>query len=184
MRHLSVYGKLCSKGKNMTKKQMAILSVSAVVAVLLAGFVLYIWLFDDATPPKIPTKSSAGSVVLTSRGCCFWAEEVTVYILDDSGSKATLISAEAVYEFGVYRCRKIPSIDTPITVGIDFVSHYSDVKHVSLVVGEFQNTDEMLRNGLLLTFGDGDLTVISGEARQLYRDGVFGKDGDEWYREN
>jgi len=167
----------------MAKKSVIII-ISTILAVILAcfGFLAMIVWLDVDTPPKIPQNSEKGKVILTSRGCCFWAEDVTVYVLDEHGNKTVLISEKKVYEYDVFENKRIPKIDTPIKIGIDFIAQYSDTKSVSLILGEFLSTDEMLENGLLLKFDDATLRVRNGENEKFFSDGGFGGVGDGWYK--
>ena len=142
------------------------------------------WL-DEPMNPTVPEKSSQGKVTLTSRGCCFWATNVTVSLLDKNEAKTVLISEETVYEYDIFDCDAIPDIQTPIRVMIDFTSHYSIEEDVSLIVGEFPNTDELLKDGLLLYFSDGGLIVRNGNKETSFWAGVFGNGGEEspWFQE-
>lgn len=135
--------------------------------------------------PVVPEKSEHDKVILTSRGCCFWATDATVSLLDENGSRTELISEETVYEYDIFECDNIPDINAPVRVAIDFTSHYSIEEDVSLTVGEFTSTDELLKNGLLLYFGDGTLIVRNGNKEKLFCAGGFGDGESEspWYQE-
>lgn len=168
----------------MEKKKIKVLVF--VLIILSALAVCYVfWLGEDEWQlPKVPEKSSKGKIILASEGCCYWAEDVTVYILTEDGNKTVLISEKTVYEYDIFECKNIPKIETPIMIGIDFISYYPDPKPVSLIIGEFLSTAEMLEKGLLLCFGDGDLRVHNGNNEKFFRDGVFHGFGDgEWYQE-
>jgi len=138
---------------------------------------------DEPMYPEIPTESSPGKIILTSRGCCFWAEDVTVSFLDGYGNKAVIISEDTVYEFDIFECDDIPNFGTPIRVIMDFKSYYVVDETVSLSVGEFANTDEILKEGLLLRFGDGDLSVCNGNTKKLFQAAVFGAEDEQsgWF---
>lgn len=141
------------------------------------------WL-NEGTVPSIPQRSTKNKVVLASEGCCFWAENVIVYLLDNDGNKTMLIEEDRVNEYDIYECNDVMKIEAPVQIGMDFVGYYPDAEAASLIVGEFPNTSELLKHGLLLCFGDGDLTVRNGNDEKRFRDGSFGGDDDgPWYQE-
>ena len=168
----------------MSKKRIIIGCLVFLFTIIVILLQLFFKWANEPMNPEVPEKSEKGKVILASRGCCYWAEDVTVYMLDENGNNTTLISAETVYEYDIFECTTIPKNNAPIKVGIDFLSFYPDAKPVSLIVGYFSSTDEMLKNGLLLRFGDGDLMVYNGNNKAFFRDGVFHKgDSDEWYQD-
>ena len=166
----------------IAKKRTTVFIVVMLIALSIATIYHFtnIYLIDVE---RVPGKSQKGKVVLTSRGCCFFAKDVTVYLIDENGNKIVLIAEESVYELDIFECENIPKIESPVKIGIDFMSVYSDTKFVSLIVWEFFDTDEMLKKGLLLRFGDGDLRVRHGNSEKFFIDGVFGVNGSEWYQE-
>lgn len=163
----------------MTRKKMfIIICVFAFFAVSYTACTAFTkWIFrGEPTYPKVPTESTTGKVILASRGCCFWAEDVTVSLLDEYGNKTVIIYEDSVYEYDIFECDNLPYIDTPIQVIMDFKSFYDIEETISFSVGKFLNTDEILKNGLLLRFGDGDLIVRAGNIKKLFSSiGVDGK---------
>lgn len=148
----------------------------SIIAVCMVCRMLINWLAEPMYP-EVPEKSVSNKVVLTSRGCCFWATNATISLQNESENKTILLSEEAVYEYDIFECTNIPKI-------IEFTSHYSIEEEVSLVVLEFSNTDELLQKGLLFYFGDGDLIVRHGNEEKRFRAGCFGGDDNEpWYQE-
>lgn len=134
--------------------------------------------------PGFPEESIPNRIILGSAGCCFRARNIELYALDENGKAALLLSEELISNHDTYECISIPKIDTPIEVFLDFTEEYADVKRISLMVAKYSSTDEMLRDGLLLCFEDGSLTVFSGNKKTLYKAGVFS--GDKygfWYQE-
>jgi len=170
------------------KKVIAVfIAVAAVAAIIAAGYAVFAypgWIYANEPVTPIPLVSAPGKLRLTSDGCCFTATDATVYILDENDSKTVLIEEERVSYRDTYECADIPKIKGKIRIGIDFISDYSETKDVSLIVGEFSSTDTLSVTGLLLSFGDGDLTVRSGLGKKFFRDGVFGQNGESaWYQE-
>jgi hypothetical protein len=53
-----------------------------------------------------------------------------------------------------------------------------------LIAGEFATTGELLKKGLLLCFGDGDLTVRNGNNEKYFATGGFGAGGNDapWFQ--
>lgn len=119
-------------------------------------------------------QSTPDKLILESGGCCFTAYNVEVFLLDESGNKTVLIFAEEVANHDVYECIKVPDIAAPVQVVIDFTSDWgpkeNDYKEdVSLTAGEFDNTGEFLKEGLLLLFHDGQLCVRNGNNEKLFK---------------
>ena len=166
------------------KRIIAIGRVVSFIAILIVGVHSFLVWANEPMHPEIPENSSQNKIVLTSRGCCFWTTDTTVSLLDERGNRDTLIAAEMVYEYDIFECENIPNITTPIRVVIDFTSHYGIEEDVSLIVGEFANTNELSEKGLLLCFGDGTLLVRSGNHEKAFAAGSFGEEGDEapWYQ--
>lgn len=165
-----------------TKKSLAHIVLIVLFSFACLGALIH-WI-NKPPHPVIPEKSAPNKVILTSRGCCFWAENVIVYILDKNGNKVILIEEEKIYEYDIYKCEDIPGIEVPVQIGIDFTAYYPDAKEISLTVGTFSSTKEMLMRGLLLCFGDGDLIVRNGDDEKYFRAGVFrGDDNGPWYQE-
>lgn len=163
----------------MTRKRIIIAAcVFVFFVVFYTACMRFVKWIDEPMYPEIPTESSPGKIILTSRGCCFWAEDVTVSLLDGNGNKTVIISENTVYEFDIFECDDIPDVGTPIQVIMDFKSFYAIDETVSFSVGEFASTDEILKEGLLLRFGDGDLSVCYGKKKKLFQAAVFGT-GDE-----
>lgn len=167
------------------KKRAKIIFLLLFIIVSYGGYRLFINWLEEPVYPVVPNNSSKNKVILTSRGCCFYVTDATVLLIDESGSETVLISEDTVYEYDIYECNNIPEIDSPIQVIINFSSHYNIDDDVSLLVGEFSNTSELQKNGLLLRFGDGDLTVRNGNNEKFFRAGVFGDKGDKspWYQD-
>lgn len=161
----------------MTRKRVIILYVLTIFTVSYTACMAFVKWIDEPMYPAIPTESLSGKIILTSRGCCFWAEDVTVSILDEYGNNTVIISADAVYEYDIFEYDNIPDIHIPVQAIIDFKSFYALEEIVTLSVGEFTNTDELLKDGLLLCFGDGDLSVCYGNKKKFFQAAVFG--GDE-----
>ena len=155
-----------------------------IIVYCIIGFLFINWLDIEPLNPIVPKNSSPGKIILASRGCCFWATDVTVSLLDGNGNNTILISEETVYEYDIFECENIPAINAPIQVIIKFTSHYAIEEEVFLTVGEFSNTKELLEKGLLLCFGDGGLTVRNGNNEKNFYAGTFGSGGDEspWYQ--
>ena len=164
----------------MKKKRAIIIGCCIfLVALFIVGFHSFLTWLNEPMHPEVPEKSSPGKIVLASRGCCFRASDTTVSLLDENGNRNILIVAENVYEYDIFECKNIPDITTPIQVSIDFTSDYLIQEDVSLLVGEFANTDELLEKGLLLYFGDGTLSVRNGNDEKKFAAGCFGDEGDE-----
>jgi len=168
----------------MKKKRVIVGVAILLIAILTVGCHSFFTWVNEPMYPKIPEKSSPNKIVLTSQGCCFWTTDTTVSLLDGSGNTHILIAAETVYEYDIFECKNIPNITTPIRVVVDFTSHYAIEEDVSLIVGEFTGTNELLEKGLLLYFGDGTLLVRNGNDEKNFAAGCFGNEGDEapWYQ--
>ncbi|MDR1002214.1 MAG: hypothetical protein LBL82_02950 [Oscillospiraceae bacterium] len=134
--------------------------------------------------PGYPNKSLPGRAILGSAGCCFRAKNAVVYMLDENGGITPLFTEKLIDNHDTYECNNIPEIDAPIQIIIDFTEQYADTKRVSFKVAEFSSTDEMIREGLLLCFGDGDLAVFVGESKSLFKAGTHRGDKEgSWYKE-
>jgi len=169
----------------MKKKRLIVAGyiILSIALVYTGCYRLIIWL-NEPMYPDIPEISSQGKVTLTSDGCCFWTSDTTVFLLDSDGNKSVLIEAESVYFHEIFESENIPDYTTPVQIGIDFTSHYAIEENVSLMVGEFTNTSELQKKGLLLYFGDGNLIVRNGNIEKKFAAGVFGDGGNEepWFQ--
>lgn len=165
----------------LRKRVIIIVCVFSFLVVAYIACTSFIKWIDEPMFPVIPTKSSPEKIILSSRGCCFWATDVTVSLLDGYGNKTIIISEDDVYEYDIFECSDIPDIDTPIQVIMNFKSHYAVEETVTLSVGEFSNTKQIMKSGLLLCFGDGDLIVHAGADKKLFQAGVFGRTDGGWF---
>ena len=169
------------------KRTVIIICILLFIILLFVGCHGFITWLDDS-PPEIPRNSSSNKIILASEGCCFLATDVTVAFLEECGNKTIVIFKEEVWWLDIfeYRRRDIPEIDAPINVLIDFTSHYGNVERVSLIVGDFSCSNDLLRRGLLLLFLDGELLICDGNNRTLFRHGAFNRDsyGDYWFQEH
>ena len=79
--------------KKITPFIMVLIVFSAILLVSLTAYCLSKILAANIEGyiEGVPEKSSKGKVILTSRGCCYWAEDVTVYILDENDNKIVII---------------------------------------------------------------------------------------------
>jgi len=167
----------------MNKKQIIWGVMILVIICLIIGCKFFFDWINEPLYPTLPEQSVRDKIILTSQGYCFWAEDMTIVLVDTSGNEYSMISTDIVYEYDIFECTNIPNIETLIQVIMNFRSHYAIEEDVSLLVAEYSNTDELLKNGLLLSFGDGDLMVRSGENDTYFYAGVFGDDGQEssWF---
>ena len=166
----------------MSKKWVVIIGICLVISSYMVACKIFVEGLDDPPHLKVPKESEQGKVVLTSLGCCFWATDAVVSLVDASGNKTDLISEKTVYEFDVFESDSIPQINAPIQIVIEFTSHYSIEENVSLTVGEFANTDELWESGLLLCFGDGTLNVRNGNKEIRFAGWSFsGEEVSTWY---
>ena len=158
----------------MTKKKIVVVGCIALfIIVIYVSCSLFIAWLDEPLFPDIPERSSRDKVIVTSNGCCFWATDLTVSLLDTEENRTVIISVERLFFRNTYESQYIPDIDIPIKVVIDFTSHYGIIEDVSLMAGEFANTNDLLKEGLLFYFGDGDLIIRNGNSEKFFRAGAF-----------
>ena len=113
---------------------------------------------------RAPEESVPSKVVLAAESpCCgFSFHDVEIYLLDENQKKTVLIFAEELIAMGgefpeteltreknLYECG-VPIIDSPVHVFIDFKD--SPAEKISFDIGEFANTGEFLKDGLLFSF--------------------------------
>lgn len=146
----------------------------------LLGFALYLYAKAAPASPALPETSRPGSVTLTSNGCCFWVEDVRVWLSGDGRAPAEISYNQAVYENDVFSY-PIPAYPGgALDLNVEFRCFYGDECPFSLPVISAGSVDDLKRDGLLLYFEEQDdmyLNVISGDYRARYK---MGGPGDRW----
>jgi len=156
----------------MKKLFIAITFVLTLSATLL--IVALIILDDGMRPPKLPTKSSANTLTITSNGCCFWAEDVVVSILKDNGQKTEIATHETVHMYNIFKHSFPETLTSDLSLHIEFRCIYGDVVDFSMSVMDFDSTNDLLQSGVLIYFQEHDdmyLNIISGGNRKSYKMG-------------
>lgn len=168
----------------MVKKRVRIMiCVVSLPIILYSACSSFAKWINEPMYPQVPSTSSPGKIVLASKGCCFLVTDATVSLADEYGNETVVISQDTVCEFDIFESTDIPDISTPVRVTIDFTGHYDIEEDVSILVGEFSSTDEILKNGLLLRFGDGSLEVYTCNEKKVFKSAVFGSGDAGWFQE-
>ena len=143
------------------------------------------WL-EDPYPMRldVPQESSKGRITITNNGCCFEAGNVTVFLLDTEENRHDFFTVDRVYYRATFETDDVPYIETPIQVGVGFTSHYSIVEDVTLIVDDFANTEELLKEGLLIYFDEGFLLIRNGDNEKEFAAGTWhgGSVNSPWER--
>ena len=138
------------------KRNFTIFSVSVIVLVFIG---LLIWLVYENDKqfavPKLPASSKAGQLIVTSDGCCFYIEDITVSIVTDTKIEKVM-SIDELYEHDIYSSNIINELSGNIDVEIKFSFYYGDEGTVTIPVMEFENIEVLKKQGLLLAFEERD----------------------------
>ena len=163
------------------KRIKVIVIIISVIAVLgVSGFFIAVWLDDDMTPPKLPTKSTENLLAITSNGCCFWIEDVKVSLQSNNGDQVEISNNEAVYEHDIFKYDIPDFSDTPLKLVVEFRAFYGDECDFLLPVMEFENISAIKKTGVLLYFQEADdmyLNVIAGDYHASYK---MGSEENRW----
>lgn len=165
------------------RKWLAIIGICLFMVLTVIACRAFVSRVNEPLNPVIPRSSSPDKVILTSEGCCFWVSDVKVSIFDEDDNEHVIIAEDLVYEYDIFECSDIPKTESPIRVVIEFVGHTTTEEAASLVVWQFSNTDELLKNGLLLCFGDATLHARSGKISKNFA-ADYSVDGEDipWYQ--
>jgi len=168
----------------MPKSKMIIIYIFIILLIttIFTTTIILFLAFYEPLAQKIPTNPYIGKITLTSDGCCFWAADVNVSLIVDDDYEIILINQPAVYQGDIFKSEKIPVFNESIKIKINFTSHYDIEEHVILIVHEYENTDFIMKNGILLTFGDGNLEFTDKFNKKLFCAAIFGdKNTDTWF---
>lgn len=149
--------------------------IPAALALGIISFLISAILDDPTKHPEIPASSTADILTLTSNGCCFWVEDVKVWLEDESGNRIDLSTDEQVHEYDIINHR-LPDYQGsgPLELNVEFRCFYGDECDFSLPVLEFSSFDELRETGVLLFFQEHDdvyFNVIAGSRRVSYKMG-------------
>ena len=164
----------------MAKAKPFIIAFSIIIAVVGALVILVVIDDDGMTPPALPTKSERNKLTLTSNGCCFWVEEVKVWLRDKEDNRNEIAYNDTVYEYDIYRY-DIPDFPgSPLQLSVSFRAFYGDECDFSFPVIEIENIDELKKTGVLLYFQEYDdmyINVIAGNYHASYK---MGSEKNRW----
>lgn len=160
--------------KHITAYIILSISLCLVILSVCAFLLLDRYLKTFSTSAEAPTTSTSGLITLTSDACCFWLEDITVSLVDESGNTTTVLTREELNENQVLKYKIIANIDSQVQMTIKFTCHYAREDAVSQTIIEFSNTDILKQTGVLLSFQERDgayLLVKAGEHELLYKQG-------------
>lgn len=80
----------------MNRKWILIPSICLLAVISLVACAAFWDWINEPMNPIVPQESSPGKLILTSRGCCFWATDAVVSFIDASGKETVLISEKTV----------------------------------------------------------------------------------------
>lgn len=158
----------------MKKTKVIAIAVSIIIVLGIGGFFIAVWLDDDMTPPRLPTKSVQNNLILTSNGCCFWVENIDVSLQGNNGKSVALSHNDAIYEHDIYKYAIPDFSQSPVQLIVTFRSFYGDECDFSMPVLELESVNDLKKTGVLLYFQEHDdmyLNVIAGEYRISYKMG-------------
>lgn len=153
-----------------------ILSISLCLVILsVFSFILLDrYLKSFRTYAELPTTSTPGLITLTSDACCFWLENITVSLVDESGTSIAVFTRNELNENQVLKYKIHANIDSKVQMTIKFTCQYAGEYTVSQTIIEFSNTDILKQTGVLLSFQERDgayLLVKAGDQELLYKQG-------------
>jgi hypothetical protein len=144
------------------KKKLWWLALPIGIAVIWFGFVTYLNIIDPPLYDKYPKKSIKNEFMLFNDGCCFVLKDFSVLLSDETGKEYPLFSHTSP-PYGKRLITDLPhDITGSVQAVVSFYYEYITTGYVKFEIMDFENLNELKKNGLLLIFGDGDLKVQSG----------------------
>ena len=153
----------------MKQKKQLFLSI-----LLILGIALCLWTGRDRKPDPLPQASRPGTVTLASNGCCFWAENIRVWLDGPESGPVEISFDPALSENDVFSHPLTDAPGGPLELNVEFHCFYGDDCLFSMPVKHFDSFDELEQNGVLLYFQEHDdmyLNVISGDYHGRYKMG-------------
>ena len=159
----------------MKQKKQLFLSI-----LLILGIALCLWTGRDRKPDPLPQASRPGTVTLASNGCCFWAENIRVWLVGPESGPVEISFDPTVTENDVFSHPLTDAPGGPLELNVEFHCFYGDDCLFSMPVKHFDSFDELEQNGVLLYFQEHDdmyLNVISGDYHGRYK---MGSSDNRW----
>lgn len=147
---------------------------------LLLGLALFLFAGREPKLPALPRASAPGTVTVTSNGCCFWVEDVRVWLSGDGCAPAEISYNKTVLQDDVFSCQLPDYPGGALDLNVEFRCFYGDECPFSLPVLHAESAEALKRSGVLLFFEEQDdmyLNVISGDYRARYK---MGGPADRW----
>lgn len=165
----------------MKKRQLKWLFViPAALVTCLIAFLISAIVNDSTRRPTLPTASRPGYLMLASNGCCFWVEDVRVWLEDEQGNQTELSMDKKITEYDIMKYKLPDYQGGPLELNVAFRCFYGDQCDFSLPVMTVASMDELKETGVLLYFQEHDdvyFHVIAGDGHVSYK---RGDDGSRW----
>ncbi|MDR1615839.1 MAG: hypothetical protein LBR98_02355 [Syntrophomonadaceae bacterium] len=144
------------------RKQLWRLALPIVLIVLLSTFVACAKITDPQLYDEYPEKSIENKTVLFNNGCCFYLADFSMWLTNEDGEKRLLLNNDSP-PYGKRLSSELPqNISGHLTVYVSFAYDYISAGRVEFPVMDFDSIKALNQDGLLLIFGDGDLSVKAG----------------------
>lgn len=160
---------------NSILKRIIVISGICIIFLVVLNFGLTTWLEDSTVLPKLPIISKANTLTITSNGCCFLVEDITVSLVEAiSGKQTVLAKVDKLMENDIF-IYEIPNIKkNSLTVTVSFTGFYGDRSEFNNQVLQVDDIQQLRQDGLLLYFQEHDdmyLNVIFGDKHTSYKMG-------------
>ena len=150
------------------KKKPWWLALPIGIAVLGFGFLYYLYITEPPLVDEYPKNSIKNQFMLYNYGCCFFLEDFSIWLVDESGEEYPLFS-HASPPYGKRFIADFPQdISGNVHAVVSFYYEYGTAGFVSFPIMASESFGALKKNGLLLIFGDGDLEVKSGRRETLF----------------
>ena len=150
------------------KKKLWWLALPIGIAALWFGFYSFVNYIDPPLVDEYPKKSTKNEFMLYNDGCCFYLEDFSIWLSDESGERYPLFSHSAP-PYGKQLAADLPQdIHGSVQAVVSFYYEYGTEGNVEFSIMDFDSLDILKKDGLLLIFGDGTLEVKSGKREVLF----------------
>jgi hypothetical protein len=151
-----------------SKKKLWWLVLPIGIALLCFGFISCLNIIAPPQYDEYPKKSTKNEFMLFNDGCCLVLKDFSIWLTNESGLEYPLFSHD-LPPYGKRLAANLPqNVSGSVQVIVSFYYDYVTSGHVKFQVLEFENFETLKENGLLLIFGDGDLSVQSGTLQAFY----------------